>query len=334
MNLVQLAKKARLGCDAILPGNVVSSQWSDEELVDLINTSYEEIYRRYRLVRKKWGMVTVKQTDAPFGRDGEVYTPSTALQVTSASVQLSLPPDFAEVVRILCLNDKTVRFSPGEIESRAWINMEQDGYDAVGNVLPDATGGLTVFYDLVGPRTLQMTPPVATTLNLQVDYIPLKCPLYYSNAGTVEQNATTTLIGTGTSWSSDNVYTAATGNWAELMTGSSSFTYSGWRLDRDYPHVARINSNTLATMKVASTLVAGMSFVMAMAPALPRDVHRWIADYTSALMLKKINPELAKQYGGEVLERYTESIRPSMTRRQTQESSVTEDSDEFGSVDY
>jgi len=63
---------------------------------------------------------------------------------------------------------------------------------------------------------------------------------------------------------------------------------------------------------------------------LPVDVHRWLAGYTSALMLKKINPEVAQKYGADLLTRFEESIQPTAARRQSQESNVTEDAVEMG----
>jgi len=336
MNLVQLAKKARLGCDAVLPGGYVSSQWSDEELVDIVNEAYDEILRRFRLVRKKWGMRTVKQTDSAFEYYGETYTPSTALALTSASNLITMPPDFGELTRILCLNNRTVRFFPAQMEGAYFIDREQESFDDDGNVLlasePD---GLVFHYDIVRDRELLIVPSVSSTFNLQIDYTPLKRPLYYSGTGTVTQAGTTALTGSSTTWLSDGVYTEDTGNRAELITLDDAFSTLGEvhdsiRLDRDYPRVQTITSNTAATMRIVATIAAGTPFIMAMVPVLPVDVHRWLAGYTSALMLKKINPEVAQKYGADLITRFEESIQPTASRRQSQESAITEDAEEFG----
>jgi len=327
-------RKSRLGVDAILPGGTVSSQWADEEAVDIINASYEEILRRYRLARQKWGMVTLRQDDPAFTREGETYTPSTSLKVVSTTNHttfLTLPPDFAEMVRILCLDNRTVRFLPAEYESYHWIDYEQRAFDLSGNSLLLSTpDGLVFHYDIVGAKTLALNPPTSGTFNLQLDYIPLKRPLYYSTAGTVVQ-AGTALTGTGTTWVIDNIFTEDTSNSAELITvsGTSNLQNTGIRLDKDYPRIASITSDTAAVMKVAAT-VASTNAIVSMAPILPRDVHKWISDYASALMLKKINPELADKYAAEVLARMDITIRPTAGRRQGQESKVSEDAEEFG----
>src|SRR5216684_8776103 len=272
MNLAQLVRKARLGVDAILPGGTVSSQWADEEGVDIVNAAYEEVLRRFRLARQKWGMVTLRQDDAAFTRDGETYTPSTSLKLVSSTNHttfLTLPPDFAEMVRILCLDNRTVRFLPAEYESYHWIDYEQRAFDLSGNSLLLSTpDGLVFHYDIVGSRTLALNPPTSGTFNLQIDYIPLKRPLYYSTAGTVSQ-AGTALTGVSTKWVTDNIFTEDTSNAAELVTvsGTSSLQNIGIRLDKDYPRIASIQSDTAATM-VQSASVASINALVVMAPIL------------------------------------------------------------------
>jgi len=337
MNLIQIIKKSRLGVDSILPGGRVSSQWSDEEMVDLVNTALDEVWRRFRLARKKHGLLSVKQSDSAFTRDGETYTPATSLQITSSTNKITLPPDYGELVRVLCIDNRSVRFFPADMESFHWIDVEQSAQDDSGNLLLSTPDHLVLYFDIIGSRTLIFIPPISTTLNLQIDYIPLKRPLYYSTTGVASQTGTA-LTGVGTVWVDDNIYTEDTGNAAEFIALNDAFSSieeitDSIRLDKDYPRVASFTSNTVAVM-VASATVASTPFIMAMAPSLPRDIHRWIAQYVSALMLQKINPELSQKYGAEVLKSFDESIRPTAGRRQSQESTVTEDAAEFGAADF
>jgi hypothetical protein len=337
--LAQLVRKARLGVDAILPGGTVSSQWSDEECVEIANVAYEEIWRRYRLARNKWGMVTVSQTDAAFTRDGETYTPSTALSFTgttggsSATNLVTLPPDFGEMVRILCLNNRTVRFLPTEIESYHYIDYEQRAFDLSGNtLLLNTPDGLVFHYDIVGNRSLAINPPTSGTFTLQISYIPMKRPLYFSVNGTVAQ-AGTALTGTSTTWVIDNIFTEDTNNAAELITlasGAVNLQNSLISMNQDYPRIKSLTSDTAAVMVQSATIAGGTNAIVAMSPALPRDVHRWIAEYMSALMLKKINPDMAEKFGMDILNRMDVTIRPTAGRRQLQEGKVTEDSEEMG----
>jgi hypothetical protein len=333
MNIVQLMKKARFGVDAILPGASVSSMWGDEEVADIVNTSYEEVLRRYRLARKKWGMRTVRQDDSAFTMEGETYTPSTALSfvgVPGRPTTVSLPPDFGEIVRIVCLNNRTVRFLPYEMESAHWTDYEQRSMDLGGqSLLMSSPDGLIFHYDLINMRTLILTPPTTGTFNIQVDYIPLKRPLFYSTVGTIAQSGTA-LTGTNTTWVTDNIFTENTGNAAELIPGTDDVKASFVNLNKDYARVASITSNTAAVMIQSATISSGTKAILAMVPVLPRDVHRWIADYASTIMLKKVNPEIADKFGNELMVRFNETIRPTAGRRQGQESTMTEDAEEFG----
>mgnify|MGYP001568891701 CR=1 FL=1 len=335
MNLVQIVKKARLGVDAILPGGNISTQWGDEELVDLTNEAYGDMLLSFRLVHKKWGMLTVNQDAAAFSRDGETYTPATALQLTSTTSRITLPPDFAEMVRVLCISDRTIRFIPAQMETYHWIDLEQGSRDSTsGSPLPSSPAGLTFYYDILDQRTMFITPPVSTSYDLEIDYIPMKRPLYYSNAGTVIRTTNSTAIaGASTTWVTDGVYSASSGNACEIMVGQTSFTHSSWRLDRDYPRIQAITSDTAATFVTAyagATDGAGQNYIMAMVPALPREYHPWLARYMSTLMLAKINPELSDKYAGQVMTRFREKIQPASRIRQSQDSMVTEDSEEMG----
>lgn len=330
MNVVQIVRKARLGVDAILPGGNVSSQWTDEEGIAVANTAYDEMWRLFRLARKKWGMRTLTVSSSAFTMDGELYTPSSELSFTSASNNLLLPPDFGDLVRVTSTSATTVRFRPAEIETLYWLEREQE------SVVPGSVDVRVYFYDIVGNRTLRIVPSIASggsAVSLSLEYMPLRRPLYISTNGTVTQS-TTTLTGSSTTWLTDGIATEDSGNQAELIAGTNSPTSSIINVNRDYPRISAIASDTAATMKLSGTVAASTPSVVAMAPAVPRDMHRWLCDYVSAFMLKKVNPELALKYMEDVTRRMSETIQPVQTRRQLQESPVTEGVEEFHSITH
>lgn len=331
MNVVQIVRKARLGCDAILPGNAPSTLWHDDELIELANEARDEIDALLRLGRRGYGMQTVQQSDAAFTRAGITYTPATALQLSTGQVSSFLPPDFAEIARILCTDNTTIRFLPGEYASPYWIELEQGAREIDGSFSDSGLGYQTIFYDLIGDRTLAFTPPIPAAMKLKVDYFPIKRLLVYSTTGTV--NVTNGLTsGTVTSGTllSDGLYTASASQAAELIAPATSPVTLGdvnVRLDREYPIVASIASNTAFTLEQpwAGTTLVNQPFLMAMAPTGPAPVHRTIAALMSAKMLRKVSAELAGQYATGVKMAFAESIRPSTNVRQSQDSRETDD---------
>jgi hypothetical protein len=334
MNVIQIMRRARQGVDAILPGGYASGQWTDEEVNDLVNEAYEGMLREFRITHKKWGLVTLNTSSASFTRDGETYDPATSLVLGSSSTLISLPPDFAELVRVLCTNNRSTRFQPAGIEMDHWIDIEQAGYDD-NTQLPLAgdPAGLVFYYDILGNRTLKVTPPTFTNFNLAIDYIPMFRPLTYSKVGTVSiTNGATAITGVSTTFVTDNVFSAASNQAAEIIIGTANEQSNIISVVRDYPTVASITSDTAATLNTAwgPASVSSVPFILAMVPVLPREYHRWLSRLTSSLMLSKVNPDTAEKYFGKFMTQFREQINPAIRRRTSQSSQIVEDADEFG----
>jgi hypothetical protein len=300
-----------------------------------VNDANETLELHLRLKMKKWGLQTVTSDTAAYTREGETYTPTTSLVTTSGQTTLSLPPDLSEIVRILCTSDTSVRFAPAQFESQYWIDLEQGARNTDGT-FPAGTSsqGFTYHYDVIAERTLAITPPLVADLDLSIDYMPMKRPLFYTNTGTVTIAAAQTgIIGTGTAFVADGVFAANAGQRAEIMTGISTLASTSIRLDRDYPTVATITSATAATLNVnQTTTVTDSSFIIAMVPMAPRSYHRWIARLTAVYMLSKVNPELSDKYAKQVMEKLVTTIAPTASRRQIQESPITDAEASFGGL--
>ncbi len=330
MNVIQIMRRARQGVDAILPGGYASSQWTDEEMVDLTNEAYEGMQREFRAVRRKWNMVTLNTDDAAFTREDETYDPATALVIGNDG-EVTLPPDFAELVRVRCTNNVSVRFFPAEIEQDHWIDAEQDGLDDFANVRADSPAGLVFYYDIVGNRTLKIIPIVSGTFDLEIDYVPMLRPLTYTNKGTVAiTNGATSITGTTSAFT--EVYSAASGQRAEIIVGASDPQSNQVRVDKDYQSVSSITSDSAATLAspFAGTTVTTAPYILAMAPTFPREYHRWLSRLVSSLMLAKVNPDVSEKYFGKFMTQFKEQISPAIRRRQTQLSQIVEDADEHG----
>jgi hypothetical protein len=330
-------RKSRQGVDAILPGGYASAQWSDEEMVDLTNEAYTGLQREFRLVHKKWGLTTLNTSSAAFTREGETYDPSTALVHDASTQKLTLPPDFAELVRITCTNNRSLRFFPASEEMDHWIDLEQSGFIDNTLTIASAPAGLVFYYDILDNRTLFLIPPTSGSFNLEIDYIPMKRILYYTRNGTVTvTNASATISGTATTFITDGIYSEAAGQGAELIAGISDPQSNAVSVAKDYPRVSSITSDTAATLKAVwpGTTLTTVPFILAMSPTLPREYHAHLCRVTSSLMLSKVNPDIAEKYFQKFMTQFKEQINPVIRRRQSQQSPVVEDAEEFGMGDY
>jgi len=333
MNVVQLMRRARQGIDAILPGGTASGHWSDEEAQDAVNEAYEQALREFRLVHKKWGLVTLNTSSTAFTRDGETYTPSTALVLSSTTNKLTLPPDFAELIRITCTNNRAVRFVHAQEETYHWIDAEQSGFSDQSLPLQADPNGLVFYWDIIGERTLILIPPVNGSFNLEIDYIPMFQPLTYSLAGTVGiTQGLKVLTGTTTTWVTDNVYTEDQSQRAELIPSINSVTSASISTNARYARVAAITSDTAATMvsNWGPATLAAATHILAMAPIIPREYHRWLSRIAGAIMLTKVSPDIAEKYEARTIKQLREQINSTIRRRQSQDSVVTEDAEEMG----
>lgn len=329
MNLVQIIRKARLSCDAILPGNTPSKMWADDELVELVNEAQDRLDASLRLQRKGYGLQTVKYGDTAFTRNGITYTPSTSLLIAAGAVSTTLPPDFAEISRIICLDNSTVRFVPGEFNSPYWIDMDQSARSTDGTVI-NALGltSQTVYYDITGQRTLQVTPPMPASAQLQVDYYPIKQMIVYSTQGTlsIAHNATAVTIEGGT-LVQDGIFTSTSGQQAELLATIVGLADKNVRLDRRYPLISSIDDDAHLTLVQPwpGVSLTDVAFTVAMTPTAPEPMHRTVGQLTAALMFRKISSDLAVKLSTEILSAFEATIKPSTVVRQSQDSVQTDD---------
>lgn len=355
MNLVQLVRKARLGVDAILPSGQVSRLWQDDEMVDLVEQANNDINLRLRLARKKWGLqsmasmqppqlnlaqgTSVQIIYVPITRDGETYDPTVQLKVNAGTVRLLLPPDFGEMVKVTCLDQTTARFIKAEYESEYWTDLEQSARNSDGTYISiNSAFGQTMYYDIIDNRTMVLCPPGPATMNLQIDYVPMKRPLRYSGPGKVELiQGSTAVLGENTTWVTDNIYTETSNQDAELVwypIGTVVTTINtAVRLDTDYPRIASITDDAHATLVSAWPGATGTyPCVAAMAPTMPRTYHQWIAELASTFMLRKVNTEISDKYAQAVIGRFDTTVRPTAGSRSSQSSQITDDETLMGGL--
>lgn len=323
-------------------------------MVDLVEQANNEINLRLRLARKKWGIQSLAGKSPALGvaatgsvapgtaaitRDGETYDPATQLQLVAGSTRLLLPPDFGELVKIMTIDQTTVRWIKGEYESEYWTELEQAARNTDGSFITiNSVLGQTMYYDILDNRTLVMCPPSPSAQALQVDYVPMKRPLRYSGPGKVLlTQGSTALRGDDTTWVTDNIYTELSNQAAELVWYPFGTTIStintAIRLDADYPRVSSIQDDSTGVLVAPWPGATGhYPCLMAMAPTTPRVYHQWIAELTSTFMLRKVSPELADKYAAAVVGRFDTTVRPTAGSRSSQSSVITDDESVMGGL--
>lgn len=323
-------------------------------MIDLVEQANNEINLRLRLARKKWGIQSlagktpalgvtatgaVGAGTAPITRDGETYDPTTQLQLVAGSTRLLLPPDFGEIVKIMTIDQTTVRWIKAEYESDYWTELEQAARNTDGSFITiNSVLGQTMYYDILDNRTLVMCPPSPSAQALQIDYVPMKRPLRYSGpAQVLLTQGSTALRGASTTWVTDNIYTELSNQSAELVwypVGTVVTTINtAIRLDADYPRVASIQDDSNAVLVTAWAGETGhYPCLMSMAPTMPRVYHQWIAELTSTFMLRKVSPELSDKYAAAVVGRFDSTVRPTAGSRSSQSSAITDDESVMGGL--
>ena len=100
MNASQLVRKARLEVDAIRTGGTVSGLWTDEEVLDAVNTAVDTAYSLLRLADSEIVTKSVRSTDASTDLISETYAPS-SLAIVSGTSDYTLPPDLVALVALI-----------------------------------------------------------------------------------------------------------------------------------------------------------------------------------------------------------------------------------------
>lgn len=311
MNAYQIIRKARFEVDGLRTNNVKSALWSDEECVDYLNTAMDRAARIIRMSGSDLLSKTLLSTDSTVDLVSENYAPS-SLQVVSGTTDYTLPPDFVRVVSIIPTTSgfEGVRFKPATTNQRYWMDQRLASDDELASV---NNADATFWYTVIGARTLRIVPTPQDTIDIELvyNYRPAKVFTYTSGSLKLTQDSTS-VVGVGTEW------TTSLRTPAELIVGS----VDNVTIDRTYPAIASIGSDTALTLRKAYTgeTVSGQSYGIAMVPTIPEEHHSWLAQMVAALMLRKVSIELSDASVKALEGQLITEVTPEVTVRQIQES--------------
>ncbi len=315
MNAYQLMKFAAFQANAVKADSTLAPFFTEPELLTWLNDANMEIEKSIRTLRDDWFVRVLNTSSSALKLLGTTYTPSASLAVTAGTSQITLPPDFATL--------RTIRTTTSGYESMVWEKLDQDMRDFLAlKSVPSTftmTPGGRVYYDIIGERTLVFTPTLNADIAVEISYVRRPRRLVNYLAGTIAvTDATTTVTGTGTVWSTGSPLDA---EYLDMMFGQN--TFAGIRVDWDYDGVnlARVASITddthleLAAVKVV-TVAAGGSYTLSSIPAIPPEHHTALADFVTAQMLGKAGNAAQADRFMQKYESRKRSIQSNVTLRQ------------------
>jgi hypothetical protein len=313
MNALQLMRKARLEVDGIRSGGATSALWSDEEVLDALNTAMDSAARIIRLSDSDILTKTLKSTASAVDLISESYVPATSLAIVAGTTEYTMPPDIVSVVTIRPLTSgyEGIRFRPSKSYSKGFVDQQVLTDDDLGSVNGSDS---TFYYAVLGTRTLRIAPEPQDSFDIELVYRYRPARLQNHTTGTVSiTQGLTALTGAGTAWLADGVRTPA-----ELFT-SASPTVS---LSTVYPAIASITAAGTATMARtwAPATLAASAYTISMVPVLPPEHHAWLAQMAGALLLRKVSIELSDNARKALEAQLMSEVTPEVTVRQAQES--------------
>lgn len=313
MNLDQIIRKADFLADTIRASGTVSSLWTTEEKVDLVNEVYELIQPTLRLSRKHYFARRMLSSDSSTTILRQTYAPSSLALVADTRLY-TLPPDFVEVIRLSPLISTTDTTNQGV----RFVHRDVGAPEFQDRDLAGGTGGTQsaghYLFDVQGDRTLRISPAARAALGVELVYAAQRPPLYRTVTGTVSVS-TLTVTGVSTVFSDAALQLGD----MELILGTSgSATVPTPSLQTSYPRVASLDSTTQLTLvgPTPGTYAAGTGFILSAVPQIPVVHHRWMAALTAVLMHRKVNFPVAEAMLREKFAEWEKFVQPNLTAPQ------------------
>jgi len=301
--------------DALRTGGATSGLWSDEEVIDAVNSAVDAAYTLLRLADSEIVTKSIRSTDAVVDLISESYNPA-SLRITSGTSDYTLPPDLVSLVTIVPTTPGFVdiRFVPARATQRYFQDFRTL---TTADVTSAQNARETFSYLIFGERTLRIVPVPADTYDVEVLYRfrPPRLQAYGTGQIVLTQGSTAASGVGGTAWLSTGLRSPA-----EIILGTAADVL----LNRYYTSVSSItNEGTLTLARSyagVSTTSAGVAYQLAMSPRLPEEHHSWLASMAAALLLRKVNLELSNTSRMALEKQFTEGVQAEFTTRMAQES--------------
>lgn len=333
MNCDQIYRLALFQADMIRQAGTVSSFVVTNELVSWVNDGNRRLESVLHATNADYGLRTMNsETDTTAERIwGISYTPSTSLRIAVDTITYTLPADFKKMraIRVVTDDYETVDILPRDVSTRDF----QEALRASNTT--SFSAGSTMYYDIIGDRTMRIVPAVNAALDIEIQYIARTRPLVRYETGTLAvTDATTAVTGSSTIWSTFSPFDA---NYLDIMfgtSGSSTVPTVNPTWDYDQINMAKVSSITSDTALViaankSGTLASGTGYILSAVPQTPPEYHFAIADYVTAKILLKQGGAGAGKAGGFLssFNAILNDLKANASVRQSSEANFVEDDD-------
>lgn len=326
MNLAQILRAALFDANVVHLDGTTHPFVTLPELTAWAQEGHALLYGKLRQANQDYGLVTRLSTDADLRWNGIVYDPS-SFGLTTTARTYTLPPDLIELRQIRSVTS-------GE-EDRIFRFLDFSDPQMVEQALVESTttNESTIYYDIVGDRTLRLAQPPDVALDIELSYIARPHRLFLYSTGTISiTQGTSAATGTSSEWVIEELATPC-----ELIVSSGavapkvvSQTSTDPFVDPSalYPPISAFGSDTaltfLGTWLKAS--VTTKAYTLASVPSLPPDwqwlLVRWV---TAMLKWKDSGANPADRPGVDTM--VGSEMMPAVAQRQTADFVYVEDFD-------
>ena len=325
VNVAQILRLALYDAEAVNLDGTTHRSLVESELLAWAQEGHHLLYAKLRQANQDFGLVTRQSTDADLRWHGVTYDPGSFALTTTARTY-TLPPDFIEMRQIRAIT------SGEEERVFEWRDLAHPLSVESARRESTSTSEGTLYWDVVGERTLRLPQPPSVAMDIEISYIARPRLLFLYSTGTVGITQNTAAV---TGASSPNWVISELVPPCEIMfsTGAVSpkivsATSTDPFVDPSalYSPVLSIDTDTTLTLagNYLPATVATKAYLLASVPSMPLEWQWTLVRWVVAMIRWKIAgavtaeaPQFDKVVG--------EYMMPSVSQRQTADAEVVED---------
>jgi hypothetical protein len=157
--LTQMLTAVRTSLD-----ETVAAYWTDANLMSVLTRAAHAVGTEIRKLRADYWLRPMASTDISETIYGETYAPS-SLAIVAGTTTYTLPPDLLELKMVECITSgyETVTF--------VHKDLAHPSFRSVRAAATSSQSPSVIYFDLTGERSLILTPPSDTALNIRIWYV-------------------------------------------------------------------------------------------------------------------------------------------------------------------